>query len=108
MSKFFHRLDNQTIQVYLCNLQNKVVYINSLPTLSEELPNLLINEHLLTNCQRLIGLISIAWTVIDQFAYFSHTLSSLMEKHLPLRKTKNHPSDKPWLNEDIKDAISKR
>ena len=106
MSKFFHRLDKQTIQVYLCNLQNKVMHINSLPTLSEELPNkrALVNELLTVNWSNLYHMDS----VIDQFAHFSHTLSLSMDKHLPLRKTKNYQSDKPWLNEDIKDAISKR
>ena len=63
------------------------------PILSEELPNFLISEHLLMNCQWLIGLIFIAWTLIDQFAHFSHTLSLSLDKHLPLRKTKNYPSD---------------
>ena len=43
--------------VFVQSLQNKVVHINSLPTLLEELPNLLIN------CQWLIGLIFIAWTL---------------------------------------------
>ena len=47
----------------LTQSQKKVVHINSLPTPLEELPNLLINEHLLTSCQRLIGLIFIAWTL---------------------------------------------
>ena len=46
-------------------------------------------------------------SVIDQFAHFTHDLSLSMDKHLPLRKTKYHTSDKPCLNEDIKDVILK-
>ena len=64
----------------------------------------LVNELSAVNWSNLYRMDS----VIDQFAHFLYMLSLSMDKHLPLRKTKNHPSDKPWLNKDIKDAISKR
>ena len=44
-------------------LEIELLRQDPLPILSEELPNLLINEHLLMNCQWLIGLIFIAWTL---------------------------------------------
>ena len=47
-------------------------------------------------------------SVTNQLNYFSHILSSTMEVHLPQHKVKKHPKDKPWITEDIKDAISKR
>ena len=44
----------------------------------------------------------------DQFNDFQSTLATAMEKCLPMRSVKLHPTDKPWMTVEIKDAIKKR
>ena len=44
----------------------------------------------------------------DQFNDFQSTLATAMDKCLPMRFVKLHPTDKPWMTVEIKDAIRKR
>ena len=44
----------------------------------------------------------------EKFNIFSNILSDNMDIHLPLRSVKHNLVDKPWINHDIKDAITKR
>ena len=44
----------------------------------------------------------------DQFNDFQSTLAIAMDKCLPMRSVKLHPTDKPWMTVEIKDAIKKR
>ena len=43
-----------------------------------------------------------------QFNDFHSTLAPAMDKCLPMRSVKLHPTDKPWMTVEIKDAIKKR
>ena len=107
MSKFFHRLDNQIIEVYLQSSKQGAAHQQ--PTYCIRRTSKSFNKRALVTELSMINWSNLYRmdSVIDQFAHFSHVLSLSMDNHLPLRKTINHPSDKPWLNEDIKDAISR-
>lgn len=44
----------------------------------------------------------------DKVSLFTEIISQAMDSTLPMRNIKIHPSDKPWINPEIKDYISKR
>ena len=44
----------------------------------------------------------------EQFQYFSSVVNGIVEKYLPLKRTKLHSSDKPRISSEIKDLIPKR
>ena len=44
----------------------------------------------------------------DHFNDFQSTIATAMDKCLPMRSVKLHPTDKPWMTVEIKDAIKKR
>lgn len=44
----------------------------------------------------------------DKVSLFTEIISQAMDSTLPMRNIKIHPSDKPWINPEIKDCISKR
>ena len=46
-------------------------------------------------------------SVDNQFALFSHLITSVMDIHLPLRTIKKHPNDKPWITTNIKRLITR-
>ena len=69
-----------------------------------------------SNRQALLSFLqAINWTPLyhmslceDQFNDFQSTLATAMDKCLPMRSVKLHPTDKPWMTVEIKDAIKKR
>ena len=44
----------------------------------------------------------------DQLKYFQRVVTGAMNRCLPMRLVKRHPTDKPWVTPEIKDAIKKR
>ena len=48
-------------------------------------------------------------TCEQQFEYFNHTMSTLIDEHLPQNlSSKSHTNDKPWITESFKELIRKR
>ena len=44
----------------------------------------------------------------DKVSLFTEIVSQAIDSTLPMRSIKIHPSDKPWINPEIKDLINKR
>jgi hypothetical protein len=44
----------------------------------------------------------------DKVSLFTEIVSQAMDSTLPMRSITIHPSDKPWINPEIKDFINKR
>ena len=47
-------------------------------------------------------------TCEDKFNLFHSQITTAINSCLPVRSIKLHPTDKPWMTADIKDAIKKR
>ena len=50
---------------------------------------------------------ALSYAFEDKLQFFTTTVNSLLENHLPLRLMKANSSDKPWITMEIKDLISK-
>ena len=44
----------------------------------------------------------------EQFNLFDTVITSLTEKHFPLKETKLHTKDKPWITQAYKELIDRR
>ena len=71
------------------------------------------NTH--NKCKLLSSLQAVNWspmyhldTCEDQLKEFQRVVTGAMNRCLPMRLVKRHPTDKPWITPEIKDAIKKR
>ena len=68
------------------------------------------NRHALFSCLNTTNWSSLYRmnTCQEQFNLFHSTLTDAINSCLPVRSVKLHPTDKPWMTAEIKDAIKKR